>query len=92
MDSPVRNASNDVTGISRWLRITVRMRSSTGARQESVDVLADMSMNSRYLRTINISPVSMVEDSVSRRHGERRAEYNTELMSQRLGCQSTRGF
>ncbi|KAI2658758.1 TBC1 domain family member 12 [Labeo rohita] len=29
VDSPVNEASNDVTGISRWLRITVRIRSST---------------------------------------------------------------
>lgn len=89
VDSPVSTASNDVTGISRWLRIAVRIRSSTGLRQESCDVLAGMSINSRYLRTINIYPVNMVEDSVNRRHGERRAEHNTELC---FGCQSTRGF
>lgn len=63
MDSPVSTASNDVTGISRWLRIAVRIRSSTGLRRESFDVLAGMSINPRYLGTINIYPVNMVEDS-----------------------------
>ncbi len=87
--SPVSTASNDVTGISRWLRIAVRIRSSTGLRRESVDVLAGMSINPRYLGTINIYLVNMVEDSVNKRHGERRVEHNTELC---FGCQSTTGF
>lgn len=63
VDSPVSTASNDVTGISRWLRIAVRIRSSTGLRRESFDVLAGMSINPRYLGTINMYPVNMVEDS-----------------------------
>lgn len=90
MESPVTKSSNDVTGISRWPRITVRIRASTGLSQESFYVLTDMTVKSRYLHTINIYPVNMLADCLNRCHEERSAESDTEL--QRFGCQSTRGF
>lgn len=51
MESPECTSSNDVTGISRWLRIGIR--TSTGQSQESFNVLTGMSINSRYLHPIN---------------------------------------
>lgn len=88
VESPVSTSSNDVIGISRWLRI--RIRTFTGLSQESFNVLTGMSINSRYLHPVNTYPVNMLADRLKRCHGEKSAESNTELL--RFGCQSTRGF